>query len=188
MSIRHGLIGSLNPILYKEEGAQFYYRKTSGGIIMNNNPLISNIETVKGQTVAWNQLFYNSDDWIDMGLPSGTLWCAKNIDLTQPNKLAESPYQYDCSFFSWGNIDGHNPISNTAFDYNWGSVNSSEPWYENQPYGETSGSTLNTNIPENDIYDAARVNLGAIFRLPTSVQFKELIDNCIYIDVYYRKW
>lgn len=117
-----------------------------------------------------------------MGLPSGILWATRNLDLTQPDLFAKSPFQYGCSFFSWGNIVGHNPISDTTFDYNWGAANSAEPWYEGQPYGSTPGNTLTGNIPVGEEFDAARANLGAPWRMPTSAEFVELFDNIRYIN------
>lgn len=124
----------------------------------------------------------DAEDYVDMGLPSGTKWAASNLDLTTETKLAASPFQYECSFFSWGNIVGHNPISETAFDYDFGSVNEAEPWYEGQPYGDTPGSTLTENIPIDAEFDAARALLGAPWRTPLQSDFLELINNCIYID------
>ena len=64
---------------------------------------------------------------VDMGLPSGTKWASRDIDLTKPGGFCETPFTYEKSFFSWGNIDGHNPISTSAFDYNWGGANAQEP-------------------------------------------------------------
>ena len=121
-----------------------------------------------------------SDLYVDMGLPSGVLWAKKNIDITQANGFAASEYQYDCSFFSWGNTDGHNPITDTTFDYNWGSVNENEPYYEGQPYGSTPGSKLTGNIAPSA--DCARANLGAPWRLPTNDEFSELFANSDFID------
>lgn len=65
---------------------------------------------------------------VDMGLPSGVKWASRDIDLTKPGGFCETPFIYEKSFFSWGNIDGHNPISNSAFSYDWGGVNGAEPW------------------------------------------------------------
>ena len=121
-----------------------------------------------------------SDLFVDMGLPSGLKWALRNIDLTQADKFAESAFQYECSFFSWGNTDGHNPISTSAFDHNWGGVNSEDPYYENQPYGSTPGAALTAGIAPS--MDAARTNLGAPWRMPTSAEFKELFDNSDYIN------
>ncbi len=121
-----------------------------------------------------------SDLYVDMGLPSGLKWATRSIDLTQNNKFAASAFQYECTFFSWGNTDGYNPISTSAFDHNWGGVNEEEPWYEDQPYGSTPGAALTANIAPS--MDAARANLGGPWRMPTTAEFKELFDNCDYIN------
>lgn len=118
-----------------------------------------------------------------MGLPSGVMWSPVNIDIEQPGGFAKSPFQYECSFFSWGNVDGHNPTGPASFSpWDWGGVNAEEPWYDGQVYGDTPGNTLNGNIPVGVDYDAARAILGAPWRMPTSNDFVELLENCIYID------
>ena len=119
---------------------------------------------------------------VDMGLPSGVKWAARDIDLTKPGGFCETPFTYMKSFFSWGNIDGHNPSSVSAFDYKWGGVNQAEPWYDGQPYGSTPGNTLTGNIAVGEDFDAARANLGSPWRMPTSAEFAELFANIIYID------
>lgn len=119
---------------------------------------------------------------VDMGLPSGVKWAARDIDLTKPGGFCETPFVYEKSFFSWGNIDGHNPISNSAFDYNWGGVNETEPYYEGQPYGNTKGNTLTGNIAVGEDFDAARANLGAPWRMPTNAEYGELFANIKYIN------
>lgn len=115
-----------------------------------------------------------------MGLPSGNRWAVSNIDATGPYFFQESPFQYECSFFSWGNVTPHNPVSETAFDYNFGSANPNEPYYAGQPYGDTPGSLLTGDIPLT--YDAARRMLGGPWRMPESVDFVELLANSIFID------
>jgi len=142
----------------------------------------ASITQFKGNTIVWNQLL-SADKYVDLGLPSGTIWTTCNIDTSQPDGFTASPFQYGCTMFSWGNIIGHNtPASGTTFDYNWGSVNTQEPWYEGQPYGDTLGSTLNTDIVVGDTQDAARYNLGSLFKMPTSTQLKELVDNCDFVQ------
>lgn len=138
---------------------------------------------------AWNitQVFHPQgimpeDILVDMGLPSGTLWASRDIDLTKPGGFCETPYVYEKSFFSWGNIDGHNPISASAFDYNWGGVNAAEPWYEGQPYGTTKGNTLTGNTPTTEEFDPARANLGDMWATPSNAQNAELFANIRYIN------
>lgn len=113
-----------------------------------------------------------NDYYVDMGLPSGVLWAKRNIDLSQADKFAPSEYSYDASFFSWGNTDGHNPTG-TTFDYDFGTSNDGT-------YASTLGAKLTGNISQS--YDAAHVNLGEPWRMPTTEEFKELFDNCDFID------
>lgn len=121
--------------------------------------------------------------YVDLGLPSGLLWATRNIDVTQKNGFAASPFQYDCSFFSWGNVDGHNPNQYAYFTpWNWGGVNQQSPYYQGQVYGDTPGCELTINIPTNDKYDAARNILGSPWRMPSKEEFIELFNNVIFID------
>jgi len=116
-----------------------------------------------------------SDLFVDMGLPSGLLWAKKNIDVTQANGFAASEYQYECTFFSWGNTQGHNPANSSSFSYDWGSSNDG-------PYASTPGAALNGNVPAS--MDFARANLGAPWRLPTTDEYAELFNSAYtkYID------
>ena len=154
---------------------------------------------VKAQTYA--TLVYDGEAWnivnmfrpgaefdpsglvVDMGLTSGVKWAARDLDLTKPGGFCDTPFTYDKSFFSWGNIDGHNPKANSfANVYNWGSINAQEPWYDGQPYGSTKGNTLAGDIPVGEEFDAARANLGSPWRMPTTAEFAELFAGSIYID------
>lgn len=135
--------------------------------------------------LEYQKPYVDSDLFVDMGLPSGVLWAKASIDLTTTSKFQEvdgavSPFKYECSFFSWGNTDGHNPSSTSAFDYNWGGVNEQEPYYDGQVYGDTPGNTLTGNIPPS--MDAARACLGAPWRMPSNEDFAELFANIDYID------
>lgn len=115
-----------------------------------------------------------------MGLPSGLLWSPVDLDYTMPGNVAETPFTYMKSFFSWGNIDGHNPYPDrNRFAYNWGSSNGQAPWYDGQPYGSTPGVSLEGDIPLS--MDAANVLLGLPWRIPTTADCQELIDNCDFV-------
>lgn len=115
------------------------------------------------------------DLYVDMGLPSGLLWAKKNLDASQNDGFAASEYQYECSFFSFGNTDPHNPISQSAFDYNFGSANDG-------PYASTPGAAIEYPAGAGPSFDAARMNCGAPWRLPTTEEIKELFDNSNFVD------
>ena len=114
-----------------------------------------------------------------MGLPSGLKWAPMNIDALQKRGFALSPFQYDGSFVSWGNVVPHNPNNEGNFEYDWGGVNAKAPWYENQPYGLTPGAELMTDI---DIaHDFANKICGDKWRMPKNEDFDELIENCDFV-------
>ena len=102
---------------------------------------------------------------IDLNLPSGTIWADRNIG-------AETP-QDNGLYFSWGNIDGHtvdensNVIDGYSFDKNA---------YATTLGGQYKGSTLDTE------HDAATVNMGSEWRMPTMTETRELVQNT---DHYY---
>lgn len=118
-----------------------------------------------------------------MGLPSGTKWAKFDIDVTQQDKFCASEFQYEKSFFSWANVQGHNPDGTSFIGiYNWGTHNAHAPWYEGQPYGETTGSQLQEDIPVDAEYDAAVEILGGSWHIPSVEQYIELINNIDYLN------
>lgn len=176
--------------------AAFQYQRVKGRTMVSKGFLWHWGDNVDGLSFDDAIVTYPmSEDWqpqlhpvpeemyVDLGLPSGLLWATRNLDVTQKDNFAISPFQYECSFFSWGNIDGHNPTSPMSFvPWNWGNVNGQAPYYEGQVYGDTPGNTLAGNIPVDAKYDAARAHLGAPWRMPTTLEIKELFNNIIYID------
>ena len=116
--------------------------------------------------------------FVDMGLPSGLRWAIANLDATTQSGFAEvdgkpSPFKYEGTFFSWGNTEGHNPISESAFSYDWGTGNDG-------PYAKTPGAALTANAGLS--YDAARAILGAPWRDPSTEDFAELFANIDYVQ------
>lgn len=65
-------------------------------------------------------------------------------------------------YFSWGNLDGH--PAGAGYDFS------------QDTYDETPAASISTDLSLNE--DAARVNLGAPWRMPTEAEFQELYDNC----------
>ena len=100
-------------------------------------------------------------EFVDLGLPSGTLWATRNLG-------AETPEDYGY-YFSWGNVIGRKP-SGTTFDYNWGTDN-------NGNYASTTGAALTSDIPTNMDYDAVQRYMGGSCKMPTTTQFAELFNS-----------
>lgn len=114
----------------------------------------------------------DQDLYVDMGLPSGLLWAKKNIDATKANGFAVSEYQYECSFFSWGNVEPHNPTSTSSFSpYSFGSSNDQEP------YVSSAGAKIGYPGSAGPSHDAARTILGGPWREPATEDFGELFNS-----------
>ena len=91
---------------------------------------------------------------VDLGLPSGVKWADRNVGATSPEEPG--------LFFSWGNVDGVE--IGKACDFS------------EEAYAVTEGAKLKDNLDA--AHDAATVNLGAPWRMPTDEEFQELYDNC----------
>lgn len=128
MSRRHSLIGASKPYLYKEEDAEFYYRQTSGGIIMNNSPLVGGIDKIKGQTIAWNQVLKDGNfaqgDLTYWMILRATATISNNIITVTKSESSTSGYIYKTLKGSedkrYAIIVGHKYLV-------WGFVNSESP-------------------------------------------------------------
>ena len=105
-------------------------------------------------------------EYVDLGLPSGTLWATSDVYPKNPESNG--------GHFAWGETD-------TKDDY----FIESYKWYDGK--GKMSKynpdiDTLKTLLPEDD---AATVNWGPEWRMPTKEEFRELIDNCKFVRLKY---
>lgn len=125
----------------------------------------------KGDDAKANMI--NGHEYVDLGLPSGTLWATCNVG-------AEKPEDYG-DYFAWGETTGYNS-GKTNFDwstYKW--CNGS--YYSMTKYCTSSNCGTVDNKTELELEDdAARANWGGNWRMPSSAQIDELINEC------YTEW
>ena len=111
-------------------------------------------------------------DWVDLGLPSGTIWATRNVGASTPEDYGD--------YFVWGET-----APNKEY-YDW----STYKWYQKDDYypfysGYTKYCTLSssgyngftdgkTELDPED--DAAFVNWGSSWRMPTAEQQRELYE------------
>ena len=115
--------------------------------------------------------------YVDLGLPSGLLWATRNVDARQKNGFAKSAYQYECSYFSWGNVDAHHRTSLSSFaPWSWGDSVDSEP------YSSSDGKMIIYPNQMGNKNDAATMICGEGWKMPSKDDFVELIDSTICID------
>ena len=105
----------------------------------------------------------NGFDYVDLGLPSGTLWATCNVGATTPEDYGD--------YFAWGE-------TSPKTEYNWGtykyrSVNKLTKYC----FATASGIVDNkTTLELSD--DAAYVNWGKGWRTPTIKEIEELRNEC----------
>lgn len=130
-------------ILYSEIKANKFYYKT--GIDGSTIEPLPWIEISSGDVEHDGHTHH----YVDLGLPSGTLWATRNIG-------ADTLYEYG-DYFAWGEI---------AIKDNYREANSVT---YNKPFGDISGN------PE---YDAATAIWGPEWKMPTHEEQMELYTKC----------
>ena len=109
---------------------------------------------------------------IDLGLPSGTLWANKNIG-------AKGIYQ-EGDYFAWGE-------TSPKYDYSWGSYKfGNKKLHKYCPCGTKCSYCVDCASCDDKkileyIDDAATINMGEEWCMPTIEQFKELILECQHV-------
>ena len=107
----------------------------------------------------------DNHEYVDLGLPSGTLWATCNVGATSPEDMGD--------YFAWGET-----APKEIYDmenYKWyNSANDKLTKYcTDDKYGTVDYET--ELLPEDD---AAYVNWGPVWRMPTLEQQQELIERC----------
>ena len=97
---------------------------------------------------------HNGHEFVDLGLPSGILWATCNVGATSPELAG--------LYFAFGETTG----------YSAEQVKKGERSFDSASYTAPSVSE-NLNLEQ----DAAHVNLGGNWRMPTDDECQELIDN-----------
>ena len=91
---------------------------------------------------------------VDMGLPSGTIWANKNVGATSPEEYG--------GYYAWGETN-----MKDEYGYSTYSVSLFSP-----DFYDMNGSISGTQ------YDVARCKWGENWRMPTKVEFAELMTEC----------
>ena len=130
---------------------------------------------------------YNGHAYVDFNLPSGTIWAKNNVGATN---------EYDNGlFYAWGETTGYVPAQVTGsstphkdfsvFDYQFFTDVDLEhqtvtitKYNTNSDFGSVDDLT---RLETTD--DAARVNMGGLWRMPTAEEIEELINATLQVPV-----
>ena len=108
----------------------------------------------------------NGFEYVDLGLPSGTMWATCNVGATKPED--------DGLLFQFGRVDGYKYGAYNYFRTN--EQNKQDTKNENIPK-TTSGKLYYQHNILDLADDAAHANMGGKWRMPTEEQLKELCNN-----------
>lgn len=119
-------------------------------------------ESTKDRTISAGEIYaFNpiviSHPYIDLGLPSGTLWAEYNVGATSAEEYGD--------YFSYGETAPKN-------------------WYSDDTYIFDKSLADGEELALED--DAAYVNWGEDWRMPTKDDWQELIDNCSVVETTYN--
>ena len=112
-------------------------------------------------------------EYVDLGLPSGLKWCKTDV-----GAFNEGDYGL---YFSWGGTVGY-PDASSGKAFTWadyelcgGSDSTLTKYNNNSSYGTVDNKTVLEAVD-----DAATVNMGSRWRMPTYDEYRELMNNTNY--------
>jgi len=112
----------------------------------------------------------NGHEWVDLGLPSGTKWATCNVG-------ADTPESYG-DYFAWGETTTKETYNWSTYRYSNGGEGYNEltKYCNNAEFGYNGFTDALTTLEVAD--DAAAVNWGSGWRMPTRNEMNELFNNC----------
>ena len=105
----------------------------------------------------------NGHEWVDLGLPSGTLWAKTNLD-----ENIEELYQH----YAWGDIYMNDGYFWETYQHCQGTSTSLTKYCNNASYVYNGFTDNLTELVSGD--DAATANWGEEWRMPTFIELFEL--------------
>ena len=129
-----------------------YENAKSGGVL--NKPNVSFVN--EDSSVRYLIDIKIKYEYVDLGL--SVKWATCNVGASSPEQTG--------LYFAWGETTG----------YTAEQVTNGERLFTKDVYNAGPAASINTDLTLEQ--DAARVNLGGNWRMPTKAEFQELIDNC----------
>lgn len=117
-----------------------------------------------------------SENFVDMGLPSGTLWAKKNLGASDETEVGESFFFGETEGYSENELDGLNHVS--PFD-EW-----SYTIWEQQDKSTYEDKWVNNAI--SDTLNAAKVLGDPSWDIPNTEEWEELNDNVTWREAQYN--
>lgn len=105
-------------------------------------------------------------EYVDLGLPSGTLWATFNVGASVPEEYGD--------YFAWGETQPKADYNVDNYKYFNGNMKQLTKYCSDAEFGYNGFTDTLTSLQFMD--DAASVNWGSDWCMPTLEQWKELIE------------
>ena len=106
----------------------------------------------------------DNHEYVDLGLTSGTLWATMNVGATKPEEYGD--------YFAWGETTPKQNYSRN--NYKWYNTEGKYTKYCTDGYKGVVDNKTELELAD----DAAYVNWGKNWRMPSNAQFEELRAEC----------
>lgn len=130
----------------------------------NVSYIASTVDNITIQQENSNEQPEEVHDYVDLGLPSGTLWATMNIGAESPEDMGDH--------FMWGELEVRTDFSDNEYKWSGRSRYEIKKYCTNEYYGQVDNKMV---LDLED--DVAHVNWGGYWRMPTRKEYKELLDN-----------
>ena len=110
----------------------------------------------------------SSGPYVDLALPSGTLWASCNIGANAPEEYGD--------YFAWGETETKSDYDWSNYKYFNGTAVRLTKYCNKSDYGNKGYTDSRTTLERSD--DAATANWGSDWCMPTQEQFQELYYEC----------
>lgn len=159
------------PKILSKKGCSFTWLDQQGNglllIFFDNAASLCVIPSNKTKTTASSRV-NNSLEYVDLGL--SVKWAKCNVGASRPEEYGD--------YFAWGETNKKTTYY-WNYKYSKGNVRTLTKYCNNSNYGHSGFSDYKTILELSD--DAAQVNCGGSWRMPTATEWNELINNCIWI-------
>lgn len=110
---------------------------------------------------------YNGHEWVDLGLPSGTLWATCNIGANKPEGYG--------NYYVWGETQTKSSYSWATYEYTKGYSEKLKKYCNKSDYGDNGFTDNLTTLQGSD--DPAAAIWGGGWHTPSKEQWDELLAN-----------
>ena len=118
-------------------------------------------------TVSVSQSGAISNDWVDLGLPSGIQWATKNVG-------AVSPEDYG-NYYAWGEIETKETYNWENYKWGKGTATSMTKYNTNKNYGTVDNKIISLELSDDVAYQTSNQ-----MHIPTLKEWEELITYCTF--------